>query len=343
MFSPRDLPVPIIAAPMAGGPSTPALVAAVERAGGCGFLGSGYGSVDALTDQIHGARGLGATRFGVNLFVPDADPADLDAAAAYADALAPLVDELGLDALGTPHQDDSGFDAKVAALLADPVPVVSFTFGLPERATIQALRDVGTAVWVTVTSGEDALASVAAGADAVVVQGPEAGGHRSTFSVATTPDDRPLRELLREVRAAVDVPVVAAGALTSGSAVAAALAVADAVQVGTALLDAEEAGTSPGHRAALRDLAFEDTATTRAFTGRPARSLVNDMVRRFDGVAPAAYPAVNHVTWPVRQAGDTRYMPLWAGQAWQDATSGPAERIVADLWADAQAAGARTR
>ncbi|MGC5627552.1 nitronate monooxygenase [Georgenia sp. Z1344] len=347
MLTPADLTVPLIAAPMAGGPSTPELVAAAEQAGGTGFLASGYGGVDALLEQVRRARELGATRFGVNLFVPDPEAADLDAALAYRDALAPLAVELGIDELGTPRQDDSGFDAKVEALLADPVPLVSFTFGLPSGETITRFHDVGTAVWVTVAHARDAEAAAAAGVDAVVAQGPEAGGHRSTFAVVDTPDDAPLGELLRSVRAAVDVPVVAAGGLTTGEEVARALEVADAVQVGTALLDSDEAGTSPGHRAALRDPALTATAVTRAFTGRPARSLVNDLVRRFDAVAPAAYPALNHVTWPIRQdggaAGDTRFIPLWAGQRWQDAPSGPAARIVADLWADAQAAGAGRR
>ncbi|MGC5615158.1 NAD(P)H-dependent flavin oxidoreductase [Georgenia sp. Z1491] len=337
-----DLAVPIIGAPMAGGPSTPELVHAVERAGGAGFLASGYGSADALLEQVRRVRELGARRFGVNLFVPDALPADLDAARAYRDELAPLAAELGIDELGTPRQDDSGFDAKVAALLADPVPVVSFTFGLPAPGTFRRFRDVGTAVWATVTSTDDAVTAVEAGADVLVVQGPEAGGHRSTFAVADTPGDVPLGELLRAVRRAVELPLIAAGGLTTGQDVARALEVADAAQVGTALLDADEAGTSPGHRAALRDPALTTTAVTRAFTGRPARSLVNELVRRYDAVAPPAYPALNHVTWPIRQAGgaagDTRFIPLWTGQGWREAPSGPAQRIVADLWAAAETA-----
>ncbi|MFB6890951.1 nitronate monooxygenase, partial [Kitasatospora sp. NPDC056327] len=331
-----ELAVPVIAAPMAGGASTPELVAAVNGAGGLGFLAAGYRSAAGMLEQIGRARELTARPFGVNLFVP-AGPGDPEAVAAYRERLRPEADAHGVTLPEEIAPDRDDWDAKIAALLEAPVPVVSYTFGLPSAGEAEALRAVGTFQVGTVTTPQEARRAEAAGMDALCVQGPEAGGHRATHGVADRPGEEPLPGLLASVRAVTGLPLVAAGGLSDGPAVAAALrAGAVAVQIGTALLRADEAGTSAAHRAALTE--FGGTAVTRAFTGRPARGLRNAFIDRFGPYAPAAYPEVHHLTQPLRAAAarrcDTGAMHLWAGTGHRAARGGPAAELVAALWKD---------
>ncbi|WP_224282152.1 nitronate monooxygenase, partial [Streptomyces sp. LS1784] len=246
-----ELVVPVIGAPMAGGPSTPELVAAVNRAGGLGFLAAGMKTAAGMSEQIAAVRKATDRPYGVNLFVPG-PPGDRAAVAAYRERLRPEAERWGVtlpEEIG-PDRDD--WEAKLAALLADPVPVVSYTFGLPTAEEAAALRAVGTTQVGTVTTPEEARAAEAVGMDALCVQGPEAGGHRGTHRVADEPGELPLLELLPAVREVTALPLVAAGGLGDGAAVAAALrAGAAAVQLGTALLRSDESGASPAHRAAL--------------------------------------------------------------------------------------------
>lgn len=339
MFELRDLPRPVIVAPMAGGPSTPELVAAADDAGGLGFLAAGYRSGEQMRAQIAEARRLGAQHFGVNVFVPEAEPVDMAAARAYRERLAPLAESLHV-ALPDPRSDDDAYEEKVAALLDERVPVVSFTFGCPSPEVVRAFARSGTYTIASVTTGREAAQADAAGVDALVAQGPEAGGHRATFRRHETPSGRPLHELIAQVRAATALPVIAAGGLGTPSAVAAALTVADAVQAGTAFLDAEEAGTGATYRRALRDPRYTETAVTRAFSGRWARGLRNRFIDEFGADAPAAYPAVNQVTAPLRkaaaEAGDAERLSLWAGTAWRSLRSGPAAPIIDALLADTE-------
>ncbi|MFJ4797796.1 nitronate monooxygenase [Kitasatospora purpeofusca] len=336
-----ELTVPVIGAPMAGGATTPELVAAVNAAGGLGFLAAGYRSAAATAEQIDITRKLTDRPFGVNLFVP-AGPGDPAAVAAYRERLRPEAERHGVvlpEAIG-PDRDD--WDAKIAALLDGPVAAVSYTFGLPAAEEARALRAAGVFQVGTVTTPEEARRAEAAGMDALCVQGPEAGGHRATHGIADRPGEVPLLDLLAAVRSVTGLPLVAAGGLADGAAVAAALrAGAVAVQVGTALLRADEAGTSAAHRAALTE--FETTTVTRAFTGRPARGLRNAFIDRYGPYAPAAYPEVHHLTQPLRAAaagrGDTGAMHLWAGTGHRAARGGPAAGIVARLWEEARAAG----
>ncbi|MFD8754144.1 nitronate monooxygenase [Kitasatospora sp. NPDC059577] len=328
------LAVPVIAAPMAGGASTPELVAAVNRAGGLGFLAAGYRSATAMTEQVALVRKSGDRPFGVNLFVP-APPGDRAAVAAYRERLRPEAEQWGVTLPEDIGPDRDDWEAKLAALLADPVPVVSYTFGLPTAEEAAALRAVGTLQIGTVTTPEEAQAAQAVGMDALCVQGPEAGGHRGTHRVADLPGELPLLELLPAVREVTALPLIAAGGIGDGAAIAAALrAGAVAVQLGTALLRADESGASAAHRAALTGL--PETTVTRAFTGRPARGLRNAFIDRHGPYAPPAYPEVHHLTVPLRVAatrrGDTTAMHLWAGTAHHLAEPGPAEAIVADLW-----------
>jgi len=331
--------IPIVLAPLAGGPSTPELAAAVSGAGGLGFLAAGYLSAAELADRRGRLAELTGRPYGVNLFVPG--PAG-DAARVRQFAAEIESDVSGTGArLGEPRHDDDDWDAKVGYLMDAPADVVSFTFGIPGEDVIAGLRSRGTEVWVTVTSTGDAHRAVAAGADLLAVQGYEAGGHRG--GTGDAPDEATgLIALLQLITARLDTPVVAAGGIATGKAIAAVLCLgARAAALGTAFLDCPEAATAPVHRSALHDDA--PTRLTRAFSGRTARGIENGFLRAHSAAAPAAYPEVHHLTSPMRkaarQAGLADYVNLWAGQAYPlTRSAAPAADLVRDLWEQAQAA-----
>ncbi|WP_218617833.1 nitronate monooxygenase [Cryptosporangium aurantiacum] len=323
--------LPIVQSPMAGGATTPELVAAVADAGALGFVAAGYLSAEQLRDRITAVRERTRAPFGVNLFVPWPDRADSRAVDAYAERLAPDAERLDV-ALGKPRWDDDDWAAKVELLLADPLPVVGLTFGCPTDGTIAALQNAGSAVAVTVTTRTEAADAVAAGADALLLQGAEAGAHRGSW----TPDAEPvpLATLLAEVRPLTDVPLVAAGGLADVDAVRRILAAgATYAQVGTALLRSPESGAPPLHKEAL--VTRTGTTITRAFTGRRARGLVNGFIRDHGPDEVEAYPQVHHVTRPLRaaaaKAGDPERMALWAGTGHASAQDAPAAEIIRAL------------
>lgn len=330
-------PLPIVAAPMAGGPSTVALARAVASAGAFPFLAGGYKTEDALAEEIDELRPLGV-EFGVNLFVPSAEPVDVAEFAAYAEELTTEAGEYRLELDPAPVADDDRWGQKLALLVARPVPVVSLTFGLPDPGDIRALQRVGSRVLATVTTPGEARLAQDAGVDGLIVQGASAGGHSATFDPARIPVSVATDELVRRVRQEVeeaDLPVIAAGGVDGARAVRALLdAGAQAVAIGTLLLRTDEAGTSPAHQEALANPAFRETVVTRAFTGRPARALRNGFVDRHPD-APTAYPAVHHLTRPLRQAaaraGDADRLHLWAGTGWRKAATGPAADVIREL------------
>ncbi|MFE3798358.1 nitronate monooxygenase [Nocardia tengchongensis] len=331
-----ELRTPIVLAPMAGGPSTPELAAAVTDAGGLGFVAAGYLSASDLAARIAATRALTTGAFGVNLFYPS-EPSPTDRFDTY-------VRELAADfPVGDARYDSDDWDAKVELLVADPVAVVSTTFGCPSSAEIARLHAAGTEVWVTVTSVTEARHAVAAGADALIAQGAEAGGHRGVF-VDDPADDAAdplgLLALLQLLRAAVDAPIVAAGGIATGAGVAAALSAgAAAAQLGTAFLRCPEAGTAPLIRQAIT--ADTPTMLTRAFTGRRARGLRNRFMLEHPD-APVAYPEIHYATGPLRAAarteGNADAVNLWAGQAHALAPELPAGELVRTLTADAKKA-----
>lgn len=338
----QSLRRPVIAAPMAGGPSTPELVAAVGAAGGLGFLPAGMVPVHRLLDDIRATRALSDRPFGVNLFLPDDSPVDPVALRAYADRIAGDADAYGV-AVGEPVGGDDGYPAKLRALLDDPVPLVSFVFGLPDPETVAALRERGSEVWATVCHPDGAVRAAALGVDAIVMQGTEAGGHRGA---TVDGDDYGVLPLLRLAAGRVDRPLVAAGGVIDGPGLAAVLvAGASAAQLGTAFLRCPEAGTSALHREAVAGSG--DTRLTRVFTGRRARAVVNRFVREHDATAPFAYPHVMRVTRPLlaaaRERGDAEVANLWAGQAHALARAVPAGQVVEELAAKAAAALAALR
>ena len=332
-----ELDWPIVGAPMAGGPTTPTLVAAVAKAGGLGFLAGGYLSADRLEAQLAEVAELTAAPIGVNLFVPQSRAVDTEALAAYLDTLAPEAERLGVEA--TASCDDDEWQAKVDLLLRRPVPLVSFTFGCPTPELIGAFQRGGSRVAVSVTRPSEAASASEAGVDLLVVQGVEAGGHQATFVDDTRPDEGwGLLALLSAIRRVSDLPLVAAGGLMTGLDLAAVLrAGASAAALGTALLRSPESGASPLHKAALADPRFDATSVTRAFSGRRARGLLNDFMRcRPD--APSAYPHINNATREMRRASLTLHDPhgisLWAGQGFAQAQELPAGEIIGRIAAE---------
>jgi nitronate monooxygenase len=330
---------PIVQAPLAGGPSTPALAAAVSGAGGLGFLAAGYRTAGAVRSDIEELRRLSSRPFGLNMFVPGPPSDDAAALARYAEAVAGEAERLGAG-LGEPSHDDDGWEDKLALARAERVPVVAFTFGCPDEEVLRSLREAGSEVWITVTTPEEAAAATDAGADALVVQGVEAGGHRGSYDAAA-PGEIGLLALLQLVREVTALPLVATGGIATGRGVAAVLAAgAVAAQLGTAFMLTPEAATSPAHREALRGRTR--TALTRAFTGRTARGIENRFMREHEQEAPLAYPEVHNLIAPLRAAGrergDADAFHLWAGQAYPLALELPAGELVRRLADEAREA-----
>src|SRR3954471_7998531 len=330
---------PIVLAPLAGGASTPELTAAVSEAGGFGFLASGYLTVQALEECIARGRELTDGPFGVNLFVPGNPNAPTPGLADYLRRVAQEASRHG-DELGEARYDDDGYPEKLALVAETRPAAVSFTFGCPEPDRIELLKGIGSEVWVIATTPAEARTASSAGADALVLQGAEEGGHPAAFgghrACFADADDEPLSTLvlLRLVAERIRLPLIASGGLTDGPSVAAALAAgAAAAQLGTAFLRADEAGTESAHRDALPSSA--PTALTRAFSGRRARGIVNQFMLEHSAEAPRAYPQINHATSPLRAAarkrGDADGFNLWAGQAHELASSGPAAEILGSI------------
>ncbi|KIS26539.1 2-nitropropane dioxygenase [Arthrobacter sp. SPG23] len=333
----------IIAAPMAGGTSTPRFVQAVHRAGGLGFLAAGYKTVAAMQSDIREVRAAGA-RFGLNLFVPDRaqlnpPPAARDQLESYRRSLEPDARRYGVALPGLRLDDDDAWQDKMDALLADPVEFVSFTFGLPEQDEVRALKGAGSMVIATVTSTAEAALAAERGADVLAVQHSSAGGHSAAFlppgSTTRSPGPATTAELLAAVRSTVGVPLVAAGGIMDSAGLDSVLAAgATAAQLGTALLRSDESGSRQLHKDALASQAFTETRMTRAFTGRQARALANSFVRDHED-APEGYPAIHHLTAPIRAAaaaaGDPERLNLWAGTGWRQAETGPVADIMSGM------------
>ena len=300
---------------MAGGPSTVDLATAVAEAGGFPFLAGAYLTPERLRADIADLRSRTPAPFGVNIFAPSPDEPSMTAAAQeYAARLAPWAAAAGVE-LGAPRYDDDHFAAKVDVLVESRPDLVSFAFGWPPAEVVTRLQAAGVEVWTTLNEPGEVEWATALGVDGVVAQGWEAGGHRGG-PVDTGREQPPVRDLVREVRAVTDLPVVAAGGLMTGADAAEVLAAgADAAAFGTAFLTSPEAGTAPVHAHALTHR--EGTVVTRAFTGRSARALRTAWTDGYGAGAPAAYPHVHHVTAPLRAhgkaTGEADLVHLWAG------------------------------
>lgn len=330
---------PLVLAPMAGGPSTPALCAAVSEAGGLGSYGAAYVPPGKLREEIRAIRALTSKPFAINLFADEGVEADAAALTAAQGALSPYRAQLGLAPAG-PLPPLVTLREAFQVLLEERVPAFSFTFGIPPREMLLACRTAGIVTIGTATSVREARALEEAGVDFVCAQGAEAGGHRGTFDRDADPPLIGTMALVPQVVDAVRTPVIAAGGIMDGRGFAAALALgASAVSLGTAFLRCPEAGTSKPYRQALKEARDDATVLTRAFSGRAARGLANRFTREM-AVAPLApYPAQNALTREIRAAaarhGDPGMLSLWAGQAAALARELPAAELVAQILREA--------
>ncbi len=332
---------PIFQAPMAGGVTTPEMAAAVSNAGGLGSLASAYSTPQEIAAEIARLRSLTARPFAVNLFAYEIPPLDRDPNPMLA-RLAGYHAELGLPAPALPERPGERFAEQAAAVLAARVPVFTFSFGIPEPELLAAFRAAGTALAGTATTVREAELLAAAGVDAVIVQGAEAGAHRGTFDRPFEESMVPMLALTREAARAISLPVVAAGGIMDGAGIRAALAAgAAAVQMGTAFIPCPESAASAAYKRAVLAASADTTAVTRAFSGRPARGLRNRFMEEIDPhleeILP--YPWQNATTRPLRaaagRAGRAEFLSLWAGQNARLARQMPAGELVATLVAEA--------
>ncbi|HJT52862.1 MAG TPA: DUF561 domain-containing protein [Candidatus Angelobacter sp.] len=316
-----EMNIPVVLAPMGGGPSTPELVAAVSNAGGLGSLAAAYSSPEKITEDIAKIRTLTKRPFAVNLFSPAAQEplrGDVEAVAKF---LTGFHQRLGLSAPQLPSSAIEDFDKQVDAICASKPLTVSFTFGLLPPPAMQRLKAAGIFVIGTATTVDEARQLERAGVDAVVAQGGEAGAHRGTFAVPAEQALIGTVALVPQVVDAVRVPVIASGGIMDGRGILAALALgASAVQMGTAFLAAKEAGTSPAYREALLKAREDQTTVTRAFSGRMARGIQNEFISTWNesGLTNLSYPWQNAFTQQMRRAASTAkdagLLSLWAGQ-----------------------------
>ena len=331
--------LPIIQAPMAGVQGS-ALTVAVSNAGGLGSLPCALLDADAMRAELAAIRARTTKPFNVNFFChAPADP-DPEREAAWRAALAPYFAEYGIDAASIPvGPKRSPFNAEAADALADFKPaVVSFHFGLPAADLLARVRAWGAKVLSSATTVDEARWLEARGVDAIIAQGSEAGGHRGMFLSDDVATQIGTLALVPQIARAVKVPVIAAGGIADAGGVAAARALgADGVQVGTAYLLAPEASTSAVHRAVLKTDAARVTALTNVFTGRPARAVVNRLVRELGPMnrAAPAFPLPASAIATLRAAAESKdnadFSPLWAGQNTSGCREAPAATITRDL------------
>lgn len=336
---------PVVQAPMAGGATTPELIAAVSDAGGLGSLGAGYTAPGALRETISRIRSLTDRPFAVNLFVPESFEADKELVEHANKLMQPYREDLGIQAPAGITSYALSFEEQLAVVLEERVPVFSFTFGVPEEERISELKRAGITVFGTATTVREALALEGAGVDAVVGQGAEAGGHRGTFLGGHAEALVGTMALIPQLVDALSVPVIASGGIMDGRGLAAALMLgAEAVQMGTAFLTTQESGAHPEYKKAILGATEEDTAVTRAFSGKPARGIKNRFLQEMDehGEHLPPYPVQNAWTKDIRSAAQEQDRPelmsLWAGQAPRLGRQQPAAELVERVVAEANAA-----
>jgi nitronate monooxygenase len=329
---------PVIQAPLAGGGDTPALVAAVSDAGGLGFIGASYLTPGQIAEAARAVRAQTGRPFGINLFAPLAAPEPPREPGRALERLEAFYTELGLPRPELPPLAADSFGEQLAAALESGASVFSFTFGLLPPAALAAIKARGMFVMGTATTVEEAVSLETAGVDAVVTQGSEAGGHRGTFAGAFEAGLVGTMALVPQVVDAVRVPVIASGGIMDGRGIAAALALgASAVQMGTAFLTCHEAGIPEAYKEAILGAHEDGTRMTRAFSGRPARGIVNRFMIEIDRTPEAIlpFPLQNTLTRPLRSAaagqGRAEFLSLWAGQAVRLARRQSAADLVARL------------
>lgn len=343
-----EISLPILQSPMAG-VSTPEMAAAVSEAGGLGALGLGNLDVSAARKMIAATRELTDRPVNVNLFCHRPAVADRDREAAWIARLAPRFAEFGAsppERLQEIYRSFVADEAMLAMLLEERPAVVSFHFGLPSAERIAALRGAGMVLLATATNLREAQAIEAAGLDAVVAQGSEAGGHSGVFEPGSADERLGTVALTHLLVQHVSIPVIAAGGIMDGAGIAASLALgARAAQLGTAFLLCPESAADKGYRAALAVGADQGTVVTSAFSGRPARSLVNRFTAATQAASlesipdyPIAYDAAKSLHAAARAKGEYGFGAQWAGQGVAMCRSLPAGELVRVLQAELETA-----
>jgi nitronate monooxygenase len=334
--------LPIVQAPMAGVQAS-ALAIAVSNAGGLGSLPCALLDADAIEAELRQIAAQTSKPYNVNFFCHAEPVRDPDAEEAWRRVLAPYYEELGVDAGAIPAGPARApFSAEIADVV-EPFrpPVVSFHFGLPSDDLLRRVRSWGSRILASATTVDEALWLQARGVDAIIAQGAEAGGHRGMFLTTDVATQVGTLALVRQIVRAVDRPVIAAGGIADAAGVRAALALGAAcVQIGTAYLLCPEATTSAVHRAALKGESARTTALTNVFTGRPARSIVNRLMRELGYLndAAPAFPLASSAIAPLRVAaekrGSTDFSPLWSGQNATGCREVPAAELTRQLTRD---------
>jgi nitronate monooxygenase len=331
---------PIIQAPLAGGGDTPELVAAVCNAGGLGFVGAAYLTAQQVAETCRVVRNMTARPFGINLFALQTPLGEAIEPEGALSRVAMYFTELGLSAPLLPTKAAFTFEEQLGAALESGASAFSFTFGILSEDAIRSLKDRGMYLLGTATTVDEAVQLEKAGVDAVVAQGSEAGGHRGTFSGDFSGCMIGTISLVPQIVDAVRVPVIASGGIMDGRGIVAALALgASAVQLGTVFLTCTESGVPEAYREAILQAHEDQTRITRAFSGRPARGIVNRFMTEVESGAPAdcilPFPLQNALTRPLRTAaakqGRAEFLSLWAGQGVRMARRQSAAELVARL------------
>lgn len=316
---------PIIQAPMAGGVTTPELVAAVSNAGGLGMIGAGYLTHDQLRNQIKETRKLTNKPFGVNLFVPTPYSIEEEKLQTANQILQEVLIELGIEArpkLPAYEEDVQSFHEQIDILIEEEILVISFTFGLPSKEIETKLKQNSSILIGTATTVEEAILNEKAGMNAVVMQGVEAGGHRGTFHRGDNESLIGLMALIPQTADTISIPIIAAGGIMDARGVMAAKYLgAQGVQMGTAFLVCEESGANNLHKNAILEATEDQVVLTKAFSGKMARGIHNTLIEKFKFVEDRLpdYPLQNELTKAIRKAagatGKSDYLSLWSGQS----------------------------
>ncbi len=331
--------LPILQAPMAGVQAS-ALAIAVSNAGGLGALPCAMLTMEALRKELEALKAGTSRPYNVNFFCHTPPQPSPERERAWRAALAPYFQEMGIDPEAIPAGPGRApFNAEAAELLAQLRPAaVSFHFGLPSKELLARVRAFGAKILSSATTVEEARWLEAQGVDAIIAQGSEAGGHRGMFLTEDVTTQVGTLALVPQIARAVRVPVIATGGIADAKAVAAAMALGAAgVQVGTAYLLCPEATTSAVHRAALKSEAARHTALTNVFTGRPARGIVNRIIRELGPMSPAApaFPLAAAAIVPLRAKAEARgsgdFSSLWSGQNATGCREVPAAELTREL------------
>ncbi|MBT2570601.1 nitronate monooxygenase [Planococcus sp. ISL-110] len=319
---------PIIQAGMAGGPTTVELVTEVSNAGGLGTLGAAYMTPEALRQAIKEIQSTTQKPFGVNIFAAPVED-DFSRLAEVQKALSPFRSQLEIQEIQSSYQSPDWSEEQFNICIEEGVPIISTAFGCLLAGQMKAAKERQIKIIAMVTTVAEAKQAEASGADVIVAQGSEAGGHRSSFSLDRHPAGAQIGtlSLVPQVVDAVDIPVIAAGGIVDARGLVASLALgAQGVQIGTCFVGSKESGAHRAYKQAIFNSDEESTVVTKSFSGRPARGIKNRFIEGFEqtGIAPLPFPSQNTITKDIRaaaaKADDPEFMSLWAGQSTRSLT-----------------------